>query len=45
MRKAHEFVTTGSTGATRPSLRDGVNGLYRARPGETGFCVTVPPGF
>jgi hypothetical protein len=28
----------------RHSLRDGVNGLYRARPGETGFCVTVPPG-
>src|ERR1700756_5213119 len=25
----------------RHSLRDGVNGLYRARPGETGFCVTV----
>src|SRR5262249_55461157 len=25
----------------RHSLRNGVNGLYRARPGETGFCVTV----
>jgi hypothetical protein len=25
----------------RHSLRDGVNGLYRARLGETGFCVTV----
>jgi hypothetical protein len=25
----------------RHSLRDGVNGLCRARPGETGFCVTV----
>jgi hypothetical protein len=28
----------------RHSLRDGVNKLLRARPGETGFCVTVPPG-
>jgi hypothetical protein len=28
----------------RHSLRDGVNGLYRARPGETGFCVTVTCG-
>jgi hypothetical protein len=25
----------------RHSLRDGFNKLYRARPGETGFCVTV----
>jgi len=25
----------------RHSLRDGFNGVYRARPGETGFCVTV----
>jgi len=25
----------------RHSLRNGVNGLSRARPGETGFCVTV----
>ena len=38
-------VTTGVTGATRPSLRGGVNGLYRVRPGETDFCVTVPSGF
>jgi hypothetical protein len=28
----------------RHSLRDGFNGLYRARPGETGFCVTVTRG-
>jgi hypothetical protein len=28
----------------RHSLRDGVNKVLRARPGETGFCVTVPPG-
>ena len=25
----------------RHSLRNGVNWLLRARPGETGFCVTV----
>jgi hypothetical protein len=28
----------------RHSLRDGVNKLLRARPGETGFCVTVVRG-
>src|SRR5215467_4881663 len=28
----------------RHSLRNGVNGLYRARPGETDFCVTVISG-
>jgi hypothetical protein len=28
----------------RHSLRDGVNKLLRARPGETGFCVTVTCG-
>ena len=36
-------VTTGQP-KHRHSLRDGVNRLLRARPGETGFCVTVPPG-
>jgi hypothetical protein len=41
MEKHMSVVTTGSTGATRPSLRDGVNKLLRARLGETGFCVTV----
>src|SRR5262249_42056035 len=29
----------------RHSLRNGVNDLWRARPGETGFCVTVASGF
>ena len=28
----------------RHSPRDGVNRLLRARPGETGFCVTVTGG-
>jgi len=28
VKKAHELETTGSTGATRPSLRDGVNGCF-----------------
>ena len=34
-------VVTADEAEHRHSLRDGVNGLYRARPGETGFCVTV----
>ena len=41
MKKAHELFTTGSTGATRPSLRNGVNGVVRALPGVHDRLVTV----
>ena len=30
------------TGKRRHSLRDGVNGLLRALPGEPGFIATIP---
>jgi hypothetical protein len=33
--------TTGSAEITRPSLRNGFNGLLRALPGEPGFLATV----
>jgi hypothetical protein len=39
--KEHMSVFTTGLAVARHSLRNGVNGLYRARPGETGFCVTV----
>jgi hypothetical protein len=41
VKKAHELFTTGSTGATRPSLHDGVNGVVRALPGVRDLVVTV----
>jgi hypothetical protein len=36
-RKAHELETTGSTGAIRPSLRDGVT-AYTRSPRCAGLC-------
>src|SRR5262249_10815196 len=41
VKKAHELFTTGSTGATRSSLRNGVNGVVRALPGVRDLIVTV----
>jgi hypothetical protein len=39
--KNHASVVTTGQPKHRHSLRNGVNRLLRARPGETGFCVTV----
>jgi hypothetical protein len=36
-KKAHELVTTGSTGSIRLSPREGFNGFFRALPGEPGL--------
>src|ERR1700749_642245 len=36
VKKAHEFETTGSTGATRPSLRNGLRLMARS-PRSTGL--------
>jgi hypothetical protein len=41
VKNAHELFTTGSTGATRSSLRDGVNSVVRALPGVRDLVVTV----
>ena len=41
MEEAHKLKSLQAKPKHRHSLRDGVNGLCRARPGETGFCVTV----
>jgi hypothetical protein len=35
------IVTTGWTGATRPSLRNGFNGFLRALPGVPGLLASV----
>src|SRR5215475_9378107 len=39
--RKHTSVVTADEAEHRHSLRGGVNGLCRAHPGETGFCVTV----
>jgi hypothetical protein len=39
--KKHMSVVTTGEAEHRHSLRNGFDGLWRARPGETGFCVTV----
>jgi hypothetical protein len=39
------IVTTGSTGATRLSPRNGFNGVLRALLGVPGLLAPVPPGF
>jgi hypothetical protein len=44
VKKAHELFTTGSTGATRPSLRNGFNDVVRALPGVRDLIVTVAFG-
>jgi hypothetical protein len=40
--KAYELVTTGSP-EYRPSLRNGFNGLLRARPGDRALLSPSPP--
>jgi hypothetical protein len=42
MRKHTSKSTTGSTGATRPSLRDGVNRLLRTLPGDQALLSPSP---
>ena len=42
VKKAHELVTTGSTGITRLSLRNGFNGFLRALPGDRAFLPPSP---
>jgi hypothetical protein len=37
MKKAHEQVTTGHTGITQHSLRNGFNGFLRALPSDRAF--------
>jgi len=40
-KKAHELVTTGSTGAAGFPRAIGFNGFLRALPGEPGFIATI----
>ena len=44
LSEAHERSHHRSTGFTRPSLRNGFNGLFRALPGERIRLVTVVRG-
>jgi hypothetical protein len=42
-KKAHELETTGSTGATRPSLRNGVAAYTRSPRGAAGMPGLLAP--
>src|SRR5579872_1176476 len=41
-KKHMSLVTTGSPEASRPSLRNGFNGVLRARPGDRAFLPPSP---